>query len=80
MKQRMNNIKCPVCNNFTFPADDFPGSHIICSLCVWEDDDVQYYNPEFKGGANEVSLNQAKRNFKLYGISDPSIKNWHKNV
>lgn len=33
----------------------------ICSNCGWEDDVIQFENPDFAGGANELSLNQAKK-------------------
>jgi hypothetical protein len=30
----------------------------ICPLCGWEDDDIQNDDPDYAGGANELSLNQ----------------------
>lgn len=39
----------------------------ICPICKWEDDNVQLGNPDFTGGANKMSLNQAKANFAKYG-------------
>ncbi|HJD62043.1 MAG TPA: hypothetical protein LFW14_00265 [Rickettsia endosymbiont of Degeeriella rufa] len=51
----------------------------MCSICAWEDDEVQFYDPDFEGGANDASLNQAKENFRLYNISDPSLQNWKNN-
>mgnify|MGYP001592085601 CR=1 FL=1 len=38
----------------------------------WEDDDVQFNNPNFRGGANEESLNEAQQNYKKFAVS--SIK------
>ena len=32
----------------------------ICPVCGWQDDDIQNADPDFAGGANEMSLNQAK--------------------
>jgi hypothetical protein len=71
----MKNLKveCPVCQFLAFDKDDFPGSYCICSECGWEDDNLQYLDPNYEGGANNVSLNQAKENFKKYGICDPDI-------
>ncbi len=64
-----NNVKkefvpCPVCEELCFPKDDFPGSYIICKKCGWEDDDLQYYQPDYEGGANELSLNQYKKMYE----------------
>jgi hypothetical protein len=41
----------------------------ICPVCNWEDDDVQFNNPDFRGGANQESLNEAKKNYKKFGAS-----------
>ena len=69
---KLNLVKCPVCKTPMFSQDDFPGSYFICDICRWEDDSVRYNNHDFDGGANDVSLNQAIKNYKLYGISDPT--------
>lgn len=36
------------------------GEYEICEVCGWEDDPVQSADPDYAGGANELSLNQAK--------------------
>ena len=36
----------------------------------WEDDGVQFYNPDIEGGANIVSLKQAQKNFIKFGASE----------
>ncbi|WP_460012343.1 CPCC family cysteine-rich protein [Lysinibacillus sp. CTST325] len=46
----------------------------LCKVCYWEDDFVQNENPDFEGGANEVSLRQAQKNFKIYGASEERFK------
>jgi hypothetical protein len=39
------------------------------------DDDVQFDDPSFEGGANDVSLDQARENFKKIGaIDEKSVK------
>lgn len=68
----MKKYKCKCCGYYTLedkPVDpDFsPGTFEICPVCGWEDDSLQYLNPNLSGGANTVSLNQAKENFKRYG-------------
>ena len=44
-----------------------PGSFDICPVCCWEDDDLQSDDRSYAGGANRVSLNEAKENFTAYG-------------
>lgn len=46
-------IKCPCCGETDVSDYD------ICSNCSWENDPVQRLKPEFAGGANEMSLNEA---------------------
>ncbi|MBQ4236910.1 MAG: hypothetical protein II716_08750, partial [Treponema sp.] len=35
----------------------------ICSVCGWEDDNVQFADPNFRGGANFFSLNEYRSLF-----------------
>lgn len=46
-----------------------PGTFQICPVCYWEDDNVQFDDPSFAGGANQESLNDARANFKKFGAS-----------
>ena len=57
---------CPCCGYKTLDSIS-PGSHLICEICFWEDDPVQFEDPDFEGGANAVSLRQAQRNFATIG-------------
>lgn len=50
---------CPCCGRPGFTHEP-NGSWDICEVCGWEDDPVQLRDPDFAGGANELSLNQAK--------------------
>lgn len=50
---------CVCCGNMTM-RNKPPGTYEICSVCGWEDDPVQYRCPEFAGGANSLSLDQAR--------------------
>lgn len=65
----MTKYACPCCGFLTYP---FPpnGSFDICPVCFWEDDNVQASDPNFYGGANKVSLNEAKRNFVIHGACE----------
>ncbi len=66
---------CPCCNFLTL--EEFPGGTFnICPVCYWEDDNVQLADPDYEGGANRESLNQAKENFKLFGASSKRRKKW----
>ena len=56
--------ECPVCKYQAFYSKTFPGSYDICPICGWEDDNVQFCDPNFSGGANDKSLNEAIVAFK----------------
>jgi hypothetical protein len=51
---------CPCCNHITL---NNLGEYLICDICGWEDDAVQSKNADFRGGANEMSLNEARKAF-----------------
>lgn len=57
---------CPCCGFLTI-GEQPPGTFEICPVCDWEDDNVQFEDPDYAGGANKVSLNQARRNFASLG-------------
>ena len=47
-------IKCPVCGQYEFEGDnDFDS----CDVCHWQNDGVQFDDPDYWGGANDLSLN-----------------------
>lgn len=52
--------KCPVCGKYTFKDVD---DHDICPICNWENDSYGESNPDRDGGANAISLNEARRNW-----------------
>lgn len=57
---------CPCCGFLTL-SEQPPGTFEICPVCRWEDDDVQYRDPSYEGGANTISLDQARANFLAIG-------------
>lgn len=57
----MNNKKCKCCDYETLTPDSM---FEICDNCGWEDDGLQNDMPEYKGGANKMSLNEAKEAYK----------------
>ena len=67
---------CPCCG-YKILDEQPPGTFEICTVCYWEDDNVQFYNPDFEGGANEPSLRTAQNNYRLFGVSEERYK---KNV
>jgi hypothetical protein len=59
---------CPCCGFLTL-EERAPGTFAICPVCFWEDDDVQFHDPDLEGGANAVSLTRARENFRAFGAS-----------
>lgn len=74
-----NNIfgkyRCPCCGFYTL-NDKADNTFQICPVCYWEDDGVQFQEPNYQGGANGVSLIQAKENFKSFGAIEERFKNY----
>ena len=64
---------CPCCGFLTL-GEAPSGTYEICEVCFWEDDSVQFRNPEYEGGANKVSLKDARQNFLDYGVSELCFK------
>ena len=58
--------KCPCCGFYTLRED----SDDICRVCAWQDDMIQKEDPDYIGGPNKVSLNQASENYILFKVSD----------
>ena len=55
------NLKCPVCGKFEFEGyDDMD----MCDVCGWSNDALQVEKPDYTGGANMMSLNQAKEAYR----------------
>jgi predicted nucleotidyltransferase len=51
---------CPVCGLEGIGFPDIPGSFNLCPRCGWEDDSAQFIQPDLEGGANQMSLQQAR--------------------
>lgn len=60
---------CPCCGYLTL-TDAHQGSYELCPVCFWEDDQVQFRDPDYEGGANRPSLRQAQRNFATFGACE----------
>lgn len=64
---------CPCCGYLTLQEQP-PGTFELCPICYWEDDNVQYEDPDFRGGANVVSLREAQQNFLYLGASQEQFR------
>ncbi|NMD37783.1 MAG: glycosyltransferase [Christensenellaceae bacterium] len=62
---RGENFECPVCKQKTIRM-----IFDICDVCGWQYD-LAYHDIPDRIGANKISLNQAKENYKKYGYFDP---------
>ena len=56
--KKERNKECPVCGRYVFEKK---GDYEICPVCGWENDALQEADADFKGGANKLSLNEARR-------------------
>ena len=74
------NYPCACCGYLTFVEESL-GTFEICPVCYWEDDNVQNEYPNYEGGANGISLNQARKNFSKYGaVQEKFIKDVKKSL
>jgi len=72
----MIRVKCPCCGYFTqlVEVEDEPLFE-ICEVCFWQFDAVAHDKPDQIIGANHITLNNARENFKKYGVCKPEFKN-----
>ena len=52
---------CPCCGKYFFTEKN---AFEICPVCGWEDDRLQRRDPDLPGGANRLSLNEARAAFR----------------
>ena len=60
------SYRCPCCGYYTLRDD----SDDICRVCAWQDDILQREDQNYIGGPNEESLNQARKNYIIFGASN----------
>lgn len=65
----MIRYTCPCCGYKTLSEEPY-GTHEICTICFWEDDKVQFEDPDHVEGTNSNSLRQAQKNFEEFGASE----------
>ena len=56
-----NLVPCPCCGVGLVEANH---EFDICDVCGWEDDDYQFNHPDYRGGANHMSLNEARKAYR----------------
>jgi len=54
----MKEISCPVCGKTKV------GEYDICPICKWENDPIQLQHPTLGGGANRMTLEEARTAFQ----------------
>lgn len=64
MKQ-IEKLRCPCCNFKTLDAES--SIFDICPICYWENDNIQLAKPSYRGGANDINLDEARENYKNIG-------------
>jgi hypothetical protein len=53
---------CPCCGSKVITT---LGEYEICKKCGWEDDPIQSVRPDYAGGANNLSLDQARKEWAM---------------
>lgn len=71
-KTQDNRFPCTCCGYKTLKERQ-GGTYNICEVCFWEDDPIQFDDPDYEGGANRVSLRQAQKNFQEYGACERNV-------
>ncbi|MBA9087225.1 hypothetical protein FHR92_003707 [Fontibacillus solani] len=69
----MKRIQCPCCYNFTIVSEDEVVVE-ICDVCFWQFDVVAHSKPNLSIGANHISLDLARENYKKFGVCKPEFK------
>ena len=60
-------FRCPCCGYYTLSSDP---EYEICPVCFWEYDKIQVADPDYAGGANELSLKESRENYLKYGACE----------
>jgi hypothetical protein len=68
-----SKFTCPCCGYRTLDEQP-PGTYQVCPICLWEDDQIQFQDPDYRGGANSVSLREAQDNFRRFGASEQRFR------
>lgn len=66
-------LPCPCCRCITLELD-VPLGERRCEVCYWIQDPTQTSDRTYRGGANEVSMLEARENFARFGASEEEFK------
>ncbi len=69
--QSENPVQCSCCDYFSLAER---GKCQVCPVCFWEDDCMESSQPELDNSSdlnNDMTLRQARDNFKKFGVFDP---------
>ncbi|TMV43347.1 glycosyltransferase [Paenibacillus mesophilus] len=69
----MVRVQCPCCDYFTFDSIE-DALFEICEVCFWQYDEVAHDRPKVNIGANHISLDHARENYKKYGACEERFK------
>jgi len=61
-------LPCPACGRPTLGEAE---AYEVCAACGWEDDPVARDEPAYAGGANGISLEEARVNVERFGLAFP---------
>ena len=61
------DLTCPICDKFIFETYC---DYDVCPVCGWENDGVQAWNHNYSGGANALSVNEARIEYFLLKRKD----------
>ena len=75
----VKRIQCPCCGYYTQLVDiEDEKPYLcfeICKVCFWQYDEVMHDRPDIAGGANHVSLTEARKNYQKFGVCEPEFLN-----
>ena len=59
--------QCYCCGNYSLEENPEDPTFEICPICRWENDPIQNSDIDYYGGANRISLRDARENYKKMG-------------
>ena len=68
----MKRVQCPCCGYYTHSENLY--FFEICEVCFWKYEEAAHNKPNVNiEGANKVSLNKARENYKKYEVCEPRL-------
>ncbi|MCA9319399.1 MAG: hypothetical protein KDB53_01630 [Planctomycetes bacterium] len=65
-------FSCACCGYRTLSAPTHE-THEVCAICFWEDDPIQFRDPDHGRGANRTSLREARQSFERIGACEEEM-------